>query len=51
MKKEAQFKADMLMRGADIDMRLRGDILKTSDIQTIGTVLQTGGQLALAGSR
>jgi len=35
-RKEAQSKADALMRGADIDTRLAGDVAATRDLQTAG---------------
>lgn len=39
-KREAEFKAEQLYRGADIDLSLAGDISKASKIQNIGIFLR-----------
>ena len=49
-KREAEWKADALMRGADIDLRLAGDIKKASDLETMGSFLNTGARLGMAAS-
>lgn len=45
-KREADFKAESLMRGADIDMSLAGDIDRASTIQNIGIFLNRASKAA-----
>lgn len=45
-KREAQFKAEQLMAGADIDQRLAGDIQSSASKQRLGTFLTGVGTVA-----
>ena len=45
-RREAEFKADQVIAGADIDTKLAGDIKSASRLQTIGTFLQGASRLS-----
>lgn len=48
-RKEAEFKAGQLRKGADIDVRLAGDIKSARKLQNIGAFLSGAGAVARSG--
>ena len=50
-RREAQYKADALYLGADLDTKLSGDIMKANKYQTISTVFSAGTSAAQASGK
>ncbi len=48
-RREAVFKAAQLEKGADVDLRLAGDIRRAQRLQSLGTAVGAGGQVAESG--